>query len=130
MYVFRSWFKRQGASALFLLLENRRGACLFRSWFYSPWDYRGSATMPPPRDDRYISITPTTSHADSEGDGAGDEPAAAAPIGASNEGCQQVRSGLIRLPAVTPRTPAPRGVGFQQFCDGLRTDLPGDSTGR
>ena len=26
MYVFRSWFKRQGASALFLLLENRRGA--------------------------------------------------------------------------------------------------------
>ena len=24
----------------------------------------------------------------------------------------------------------PRGVDFQQLCDGLRTDLPGDSTGR
>ena len=36
----------------------------------------------------------------------------------------------IRLPAVTPRTPDPKSVGFQQFCDGLRTDLPGDSFGR
>ena len=35
--------------------------------------------MPPPRDDRYICITPTPSHADSEGDDAGGEPAAAAP---------------------------------------------------
>ena len=26
--------------------------------------------------------------------------------------------------------PAPRRVDFQQLCDGLRTDLPGDSTGR
>ena len=30
--------------------------------------------MPPPRDDRYICITPTPSHADSEGDEAGGEP--------------------------------------------------------
>ena len=86
--------------------------------------------MPPPRDDRYICITPTPSHADSEGDDAGGEPAAAAPVGASNEGCQQVGSGLIRLPEVTARAPAPRGVDFQQLCDGLRADLPGDSTGR
>ena len=55
-------------------------------------------------------------------DEAGGESAAAVPVGASNMGCQQVGSGLIR--------PCPRGVDFQQFCDGLRTDLPGDSTGR
>ena len=38
--------------------------------------------------------------------------------------------GLTRLPAETPRTPGPKGVNFQQFCDQLRTDLPGDSQGR
>ena len=38
--------------------------------------------------------------------------------------------GLTRLPADTPRTPGPRNVDFQQFCDRLRTDLPGDSHGR
>ena len=37
---------------------------------------------------------------------------------------------LTRLPADTPRTPGPRNVDFQQFCDRLRTDLPGDSHGR
>ena len=37
--------------------------------------------------------------------------------------------GLVRLPAVTPRTPSPKSVGFQQFCDGLSTDLLGDSSG-
>ena len=123
-----SWFKWQGASALFRLWT-RRGAIASFGIGYSPWDYRVSATMPPPRDDRYICVTPTPSHPDSEGDEAGGEPAAAAPVGASNVGCQQVGSGLIRLPEVTPRTPA-RGVDFQQLCDGLRTDLPGDSTGR
>ena len=44
--------------------------------------------------------------------------------------CQKGGKGLIRLPAVTPRTPAPNITDFQQFCDGLRTDLPGDSFGR
>ena len=34
------------------------------------------------------------------------------------------------MPAVTPRTPGPKNVEFQQFCDRLRTDLPGDSHGR
>ena len=82
--------------------------------------------MPPPRDDQYISISPT----ESAGDDAGNEPAAAAPCTASHEECQQVGKGLIRLPAVTPRTPPPKSVGFQQFCDGLSTDLPGDSYGR
>ena len=32
--------------------------------------------------------------------------------------------------ADTPRTPGPKNVDFQQFCDRLRTDLPGDSHGR
>ena len=40
------------------------------------------------------------------------------------------KGGLTRLPADTPRTPGPKGVDFQQFCDRLRTDLPGDSYGR
>ena len=44
--------------------------------------------------------------------------------------CQESRKGLTRLPADTPRTPGPKGVKFQQFCDRLRTDLPGDSHGR
>ena len=38
--------------------------------------------------------------------------------------------GLTRLPADTPRTPGPRTVEFQQFCDRLQADLPGDSHGR
>ena len=38
--------------------------------------------------------------------------------------------GLTRMLADTPRTPGPRNVDFQQFCDRLRTDLPGDSHGR
>ena len=32
--------------------------------------------------------------------------------------------------ADTPRTPSPKSVDFQQFCDRLRTNLPGDSHGR
>ena len=55
----------------------------------------------------------------------------AAALGpASQVECRQVRKGLTRLPANTPRTPGPRSVDFQQFCDRLRTDLPGDSHGR
>ena len=34
------------------------------------------------------------------------------------------------MPAVTPRLPGPKGVNFQQFCDQLWTDLPGDHHGR
>ena len=83
-------------------------------------------TMPPPRDDQYISISPT----EPSEDDAGKELAAAAPGSATQEDCQKVGKGLIRLPTVTPRTSAPKSVGFQQFCDGLRTDLPGDSLGR
>ena len=47
----------------------------------------------------------------SEGDDAGDEPAAAAPSGTSHEECQQVGNGLIRLPA-TSSMPAPRSDSF------------------
>ena len=49
---------------------------------------------------------------------------------ASQVECQELRKGLTRLPADTPRTPGPKSVDFQQFCDRLRTDLPGDSHGR
>ena len=68
-------------------------------------------TMPPPRDDQYISISPTASLTDSAGDDAGDEPATAAPSGASHEECQQVGNGLIRLPAASNMT-APKSVGI------------------
>ena len=54
----------------------------------------------------------------------------AVALPASQVECQESRKGLIRLPAVTPRTPGPKSVDFQQFCDRLRTDLPGDSHGR
>ena len=82
--------------------------------------------MPPLRDDQYISLSPT----DSPGDDAETDLGAAALGPASQGGCRQVEKGLTRMPAVTPRTPAPRNVEFQQFCDRLRTDLPGDSHGR
>ena len=64
--------------------------------------------MMPLHDDQYISLSPTDSPADDTG----------------------MDDGATRLPAVTPRTPSPNGVDFQQFCDQLRTDLPGDSHGR
>ena len=82
--------------------------------------------MMPLHDDQYISLSPTDSPA---GD-TGMDDGAAAPCQAVQQQCQQGNKGLTRLPAVTPRTPSPNGVDFQQFCDQLRTDLPGDSHGR
>ena len=82
--------------------------------------------MPPLRDDQYISLSPT----DSPGDGAETDPSAVAPAPASQEGCRHVGKGLTQMPADTPRIPGPKNVDFQQFCERLRTDLPGDSHGR
>ena len=82
--------------------------------------------MPPLRDDQYISLSPT----DSPVDDAEIDSGAAALDPTSHVECRQVRKGLTRLPADTPRIPGPKGVDFQQFCDRLRTDLPGDSHGR
>ena len=82
--------------------------------------------MPPLRGDQYISLSPTESPVDD----AEIESGAAALGPASQVECQQLRKGLTRLPADTPRTPGARSVDFQQFCDRLRTDLPGDSHGR
>ena len=82
--------------------------------------------MMPLRDDQYISLSPTDSPAK---DAEMDSGAAALGQAAQEEG-QQVGKGLTRLPADTPRTPGPKGVNFQQFCDQLRTNLPGDSHGR
>ena len=82
--------------------------------------------MPPPRDDQYISLSPT----DSPVDDAAPDPGTATPGAASQIGSRPMGMGLTKLPADTPRTPGPRSVDFQQFCDRLRTDLPGDSHGR
>ena len=82
--------------------------------------------MMPLRDDQYISLSPTDSPAE---DAEMDTGAASHCQTAQVDG-QQVGKGLTRLPADTPRTPGPKGVNFQQFCDQLRTDLPGDSQGR
>ena len=64
--------------------------------------------MMPLRDDQYISLSPTDSPAeDAEMD-----------TGAASHGqTAQVE-------------PSPKRVNFQQFCEQLRTDLPGDSQGR
>ena len=82
--------------------------------------------MLPLRDDQYISLSPTDSPAeDAEMD------SGAVTLGrAEQEESQHVGRGLTRMPADTPRTPGSKGVNFQQFCDRLRTDLPGDSYGR
>ena len=78
--------------------------------------------MPPPRDDHYISLSPTESPVEDA-----DMESGAVALPALQAECQESRKGLTRLPADTPRTPGPKGVNFQQFCDRLRTDLPGDS---
>ena len=72
--------------------------------------------MMPLRDDQYISLSPT------------DSPAEDAEMDTVDG--QQVGKGFTQLPGDTPRTPGPKGVNFQQFCDQLQTDLPGDSRGR
>ena len=72
--------------------------------------------MMPLRDDQYISLSPM------------DSPAEDAEMDTVDG--QQVGKGLTQLPGDTPRTPGPKGVNFQQFCDQLQTDLPGDSRGR
>ena len=64
--------------------------------------------MPPPRDDQYISLSPTESPVDD----AEIESGAAALGPASQVECQQLRKGLTRLPADTPRTP---GLGVRIF---------------
>ena len=80
----------------------------------------------PLRDDQYISLTPTDSPAEDAEMDSGE-----APLGhAEQEGSLHERRGLTRMPAVTPITPFSKGVNFQQFCDRLRTDLPGDSSER
>ena len=67
--------------------------------------------MPPPRDDQYISLSPTESPVDDA-----DMESGVAALGpASQVECQELRKGLTRLPADTPRTPGPRSVDFQQF---------------
>ena len=82
--------------------------------------------MPLPRDDQYISLSPTESPVED----ADMESGAGARGPALQVECQELRKGLTRLPADTPRTPGPKSVDLQQFCDRLRTDLPGDSHGR
>ena len=78
------------------------------------------------RDDQYISLTPTDSPVEDAEMDSGE-----VPLGqAEQEGSLHVGRGLTRMPAVTPLTPGSKGVNFQQFCDRLRTDLPGDSTKR
>ena len=78
------------------------------------------------RDDQYISLSPTETPVED----ADMESGAAATGNAAQEQSQQVGTGLTRMPAVTPRLPDPMGVNFQQFCDQLWTDLPGDHHGR
>ena len=99
---------------------------LSRSVFLQICVWNSFPLMPPLRDDQYISLFPT----DSPGDDAETDLGADTLGPASQVECRQVGKGLTRLPADTPRTPGPRNVDFQQFCDRLRTNLPGDSHGK
>ena len=110
----------------FPVWTHRRGASASLGLF--PWYIcvgNSLPLMPPLRDDQYISLSPT----DSPGDDTETDLGATA-LGQASHGGRHVGKGLTRMPADTPRTPGPRNVDFQQFCDRLRMDLPGDSHGR
>ena len=66
--------------------------------------------MPPPRDDQYISLSPTESPVEDA-----DMESGAVALPAPQVECQESRKGLTRLPADTPRTPGPRSVIFSSF---------------
>ena len=81
--------------------------------------------MMPLRDDQYISFSPT------------DSPARMLKWTQVQRHMVKLHKwmvskweGLTQLPADTPRKLGPKGVNFQQFCEQLRTNLPGDSQGR
>ena len=78
------------------------------------------------RDDQFISLSPTDSPAE---DAEMDTGAKSHGQTAQGDG-QQVGKGLTQLPADTPRLLDSKEVNFQQFCEQLRTDFPGDSQGR
>ena len=61
--------------------------------------------MPPPRDDQYISLFPTESPVEDA-----DVESGAVALPAPQVECQELRKGLTRLPADTPRTPGPNRV--------------------
>ena len=103
----------------------RRGVSASLGVFSCRFEFGLPPLMPPPRDDHYISLSPTESPVEDA-----DMESGAVALPALQAECQESRKGLTRLPADTPRTPGPTGVNFQQFCDRLRTDLPGDSHGR
>ena len=109
----------------FPVRTQRRGASASIGVFSCRFEFGLPPLMPPPRDDQYISLSPTESPVEDA-----DMESGAVALPASQVECQESRKGLTRLPADTPRTPGPKSVDFQQFCDRLRTDLPGDSHGR
>ena len=101
--------------------------CLSLSWSVAA---AGGGNLPPLmmplRDDQYISLSPT------------DSPAGMPKwiqvqrhmVKLHKRKVSKWERALPDLPAKTPRTPGPKRVNFQQFCDQLRTNLPGDSQGR
>ena len=107
----------------FPVRTQRRGASASIGVFSCRFEFGLPPLMPPPRDDQHISLSPTESPVE-------DADIGAVALPASQVECQESRKGLTRLPADTPRTPGPKSVDFQKFCDRLRTDLPGDSHGR
>ena len=109
----------------FPVRTQRRGASASIRVFSCRFEFGLPPLIPPPRDDQYINLSPTESPAEDA-----DMESGAVALPASQVECQESRKGLTRLPADTPRTPGSKSVDFQQFCDRLRTDLPGDSHGR
>ena len=85
------------------LLQSRRGAVAFPGLSSVSSDY--PVSMPPPRDDKFVSISPSTSQANSDDDIAEDE-AAAVGFGSCPAGGHRDGSGLIRLPTAISDSPS------------------------
>ena len=87
----------------FPVRTQRRGASASIRVFSCRFEFGLPPLMPLPRDDQYISLSPTESPVEDA-----DMESGAVALPASQVECQESRKGLTRLPADTPRTPALR----------------------
>ena len=91
----------------FPVRTQRRGVSASIGVFSCRFEFGLPPLMPPPRDDHYISLSPTESPVEDA-----DMESGAVALPALQAECQESRKGLTRLPADTPRTPGPTGCEF------------------
>ena len=87
----------------FPVRTQRRGVSASIGVFSCRFEFGLPPLMPPPRDDHYISLSPTESPVEDA-----DMESGAVALPALQVECQESRKGLTRLPADTPRTPGPK----------------------